>query len=121
MEENDVGLQLFAAGWQIYESGELRVFHDTDLSHHNAADVTSGMIANVALFAFLNYPVSAWGWGALQVMNKVLDSMRRHRFRGICLGLLSIPGDCYRNRQYRNPVALPVLRQFLQFRRTGAA
>jgi GT2 family glycosyltransferase len=119
MEESDLSLQLFAAGWQIYESGELRVFHDTDLSHHDAADVTSGMITNVALFAFLHYPVSAWGWATLQVMNKVLDSIRRHRFRGICLGLLRIPRDCYRNRKFRSPVALPILWRFLQFRRTG--
>jgi GT2 family glycosyltransferase len=119
MEESDLSLQLFAAGWQIYESGDLRVFHDSDLSHHNAAEVTSAEITNVGLYAFLNYPVSAWGWGALQVMNKVIYSIRRGRYRGICPGLLSIPRDCYRNRQYRNPVELAVLRRFLQFRRTG--
>jgi hypothetical protein len=118
MEEADLSLQLFAAGWQVYETGELRVFHDTDLSHHAAADVTSGMIANVGLFAFLNYPVSAWGWGAIQVMNKVIDSIRRRRFQGIWSGLLSIPGDCYRNRKHRSPVRLPVLWKFLKLRRT---
>lgn len=120
MEESDVSLQLFDRGWEIYQSGELRVFHDTDLGHHQTEDVTSGMIRNVGLYAFLNYPIRAWGLGALQVINKIIDSMRRGRFRGICSGLLGIPGECYRNRSYRRPVPLPTLKRFLQLRRTGS-
>src|SRR5206468_1159309 len=34
MEESDVSLQLVAAGWRIYESGDLRIFHDSKLAHH---------------------------------------------------------------------------------------
>src|SRR5262249_10936470 len=36
MEESDLSLQLFAAGWQICEARELRVFHDSDLAHHQS-------------------------------------------------------------------------------------
>jgi hypothetical protein len=43
MEESDLALQLFAADWQIYEAGDLRVLHDTDLDHHNSVEVTSGV------------------------------------------------------------------------------
>ena len=61
MEEYDLSLQLFAAGWEIYEAGDLRVFHDTDLKHHQSAEVTSGVIANVGLYAFLHYPTYRLG------------------------------------------------------------
>ena len=62
MEETDVSLQLFAAGWDIYHAGRLRVFHDTDLAHHDSPEIVSGYVANVGLFAFLNYPVVGWYW-----------------------------------------------------------
>jgi GT2 family glycosyltransferase len=121
MEENDLSLQLFGAGWHIYEAGNLRVLHDTDLKHHQSPEITSAVISNLALYAFLNYPVVGWGWGVVQVANRIAYCIRMGRIRGICSGLLKIPGDCYRNRKYRKPVAWPTLRRFLQFRRTGVA
>ena len=120
MEECDLSLQLFAAGWWIYEAGELRVFHDTDLGHHRSSEATSGAIANVGLYAFLHYPISAWGWGFVQVANKVVYCVRNGQIRGIISGILSIPGECYHNRRYRNPVARSTLNKFLDFRATGA-
>jgi GT2 family glycosyltransferase len=121
MEENDLSLQLFEAGWRICEAGNLRVFHDTDLKHHNSPEITSGTITNIGLCAFLNYPVVGWGWGLAQVANIVLCSARMGRIRGICSGIFRIPGDCYRNRRHRNPIAWHSLRKFLKFRRTGIA
>src|SRR5262249_14764769 len=96
MEENDLSLQLFAAGWCIYKAGNLRVFHDTDLEHHESPEVTSETIANIGLCAFLHYPVAGWGWGLAQVANIVLCSIRMGRIRGICSGIVKIPSDCYR-------------------------
>ena len=119
MEEIDLSLQLFAAGWQIYEAGDLRVFHDTDLKHHQSAEVTSGVITNVGLYAFLHYPISTWGWGVAQVANKVVYCIRMGRVRGIWSGIVRIPVECYRNRQYRNPIAWRTLNRFLRF--CGAA
>ena len=113
MEESDLSLQLFAAGWQIYEAGELRVFHDTDLAHHQSPEVTSGVIANVGLFAYLNYPIICWGWGFLQVANKIVYCIRMGRIRGICSGIFQIPIDCYRYRRYRNPIAWKTIKEFL--------
>jgi hypothetical protein len=119
MEEVDLSLQMVAAGWHIYEAGDLRVLHDTDLQHHQSPEINAGAITNVGLFAFLHFPIVRWGWGALQVGNRVVYSMRMGRFRGICSGLLQIPIDCYRNRDHRNALAWPTLKRFLEFRRTG--
>lgn len=120
MEESDLSLQLFAKGWRVYESGELRVFHDTNLSHHQAPEVTSSVISNVALYAFLHYPIRGSGWALLQLANKVIYCVRMGRIRGICRGILRIPVDCYRNRRHRKPVAWQMVRKFLHFRRMDA-
>jgi glycosyltransferase involved in cell wall biosynthesis len=119
MEESDLAIQLFAAGWRIVISGELRVFHDTDLSHHNSPEVTAGVVANVALCAFLNYPISGFPRGLLQVANTVVFSLRRRRIRGLLQGITSIPMHCYRNRQYRDPISRKAMKEYLRFRRTG--
>jgi len=121
MEESDLSLQLFVVGWHIYESGELRVFHDTELAHHVSPEITAGAIANVGLYAFLHYPVMGWGVGLLQLANKVAYSLRMGRMRGICSGILGIPGDCYRYRQYRKPIPWRTVARFLRFRRSVVA
>src|SRR5262249_33535979 len=105
MEETDVSLQLFAAGWGIYEAGTLRGFHDTELAHHATPEIVSGTVSNVALCDFLNYPVRGWGWGLLQLANIVAYSIRMGRVHGLLRGILSIPGACWHNRYYRNPIA----------------
>lgn len=117
LEENDIALQLFSSGWDIYESGELRVFHDTELRHHESPEITAGTAANIALFAFLNYPVVLWGWGALQLANFARYCLGAGRRRGLLEGLMRVPADCYRNRRHRRPVALPTLIRFLRLRR----
>ena len=121
MEECDLSLQLFATGWQIYEAQGLRVFHDTDLKHHQSAEITSGVISNVGLFAFLNYPIIGWGWGLLQVANKVAFCIWMGRVRGIFSGILRIPADCYRYRRYRKPISWKIVKRFLHFSRTGVS
>jgi GT2 family glycosyltransferase len=119
MEEIDLALQLFAAGWDIYKTGRLRVFHDTEFIHHASSEIVSGYVTNVGLFAFLNYPVIRWYWGLLQLANAIVFSVRRGRIHGLCTGLLRLPLDCYRNRHYRNPIDWATVRRFLQFRRSG--
>jgi GT2 family glycosyltransferase len=119
MEENDVSLQLFAAGWRVYEAGDLRVFHDTDLKHHQTAEITSGAIANVGLYVFLHYPLLGWGLGFAQVANKVAYCIRMGRIRGIWTGLCRIPVECYRNRKYRTPIAWRTLKRFQRLRRSA--
>jgi GT2 family glycosyltransferase len=117
MEETDLSLQLFAAGWHIYEAGTLRVFHDTDLKHHQSSEITAGVITNIGLFVFLHFPAICWILGLMQLANRVMYSMRMGRLSGVCSGILRIPFDCYHHRRYRNTVAWPVLKKFLEFRR----
>ena len=119
MEESDLSLQLFAARWHIYETGELRVFHDTDLAHHQSGEITSGVIVNVGLFAYLHYPISGLGWGLMQVANKIVYCIRMARIRGICSGILQIPVECYRYRRQRNPIAWKTIKEFLYCCRSG--
>jgi GT2 family glycosyltransferase len=119
MEETDLSLQLFANGWDIYETRDLRVFHDTDLKHHESSEINAGVITNVGLFAFLHFPINFWWLGLAQVANRVAYCMRMGRYRGICSGLIQIPIDCYLNRAHRNAVAAPTLKKFLEFRRSG--
>jgi hypothetical protein len=119
IEELDLSLQLFVSGCQMMRARELRVFHDTDFEHRYSSEITSGSIMNVALYAFLNYPMMASGLGMLQLGNKVAYCLRRGRIGGIIPGLLQIPADCWRNRMYRKPVPLNVLQRYLRFCRTG--
>jgi hypothetical protein len=119
MEEMDLSMQLFAIGWKIFQARTLRVFHDTELKHHQSAEITSGSIANVALFAFLHYPIVGWGLGLLQMGSKILYLIRMRRSSGICTGLLSVPIDCYRNRHYRKPLRWNTIKNFVYFNRTG--
>jgi hypothetical protein len=119
MEELDLSLQLFASGCQMMRAGVLRVFHDTDLKHHHSTEITSGSIMNVALLAFLHYPMKASGLAMLQLGNKVAYCLRRGRIGGIIPGLLRIPADCWRNRMYRKPVQWKTLQRYLRFCRTG--
>jgi hypothetical protein len=117
MEEVDLSIQLFAAGWQIYEAGQLRVLHDTDLKHHESFEITAGGIANVGLFVFLHFPVIHWASGVLRVANVVADSLRRGRLHGIVSGLVRIPIACYRYRRFREPIDWYTLKSYLAFRR----
>lgn len=114
IEETDVSLQLFAAGQRICQVGALRVFHDTDLKHHSSAAITAASITNLGVYAFLHYPASRLGWGALQVANRLRFLIKRRRFRGIIAGVVAIPLDCYRFRKYRDPVDPAVLTVFFR-------
>ena len=118
MEETDLSMQLFAAGWGIFEANDLRVFHDTEGKHHGSPEVAAGAIANVGLFAFLHYPLVGWGWGALQIAAVIVHYLRLGQLGGVWSGVLQIVPDCYRNRQYRSPVPLSTFKKFLRLRRT---
>jgi GT2 family glycosyltransferase len=118
MEETDIAILLFANNWRIYESGELRVFHDTELAHHQRAEITKGVIANTALYAFLHYPVYLWPWGLLQLGNMIWFCIKKGRLRGILPGLASIPADCVQHLKLRRPLPHRTVRDYLVFRRS---
>ncbi len=118
MEEVDLALRLHSRGGKILSSTWLRVFHDTDLERHAAPHITAGSIANLALLAYLRYPVWLWSIGALQCANRVLWLLRHGRRRGIWRGLTMIPNHLLLHRQFRSTVSNRAVRSYLALRRT---
>jgi len=117
MEEVDLALRLHSRGARILTSSWLRVFHDTDLQRHGDARVTAGSIANVALLAYLRYPVSLWLVGVGQCLKRIVWLLRHRRLRGICTGVAMIPSHLLTNRQYRMPLRHEAVRSYLALRR----
>jgi len=117
MEEVDLALRLHSQGGKILTTPWLRVFHNTDLKHHGDPRVTAGSIANLALLAYLRYPVSLWGVGVGQCANRLLWLLRHGRRRGIVKGVTMIPGHVWENHRYRAPVSWSVVRSYLALRR----
>ena len=117
MEEVDLAIRLHSQGGKILTTRWLRVFHNTDLKHHGDPRVTAGSIANLALLAYLRYPVSLWGIGAGQCANRLLWLLKHGRRRGIFQGVTMIPSHVWANHQYRAPVSKSVVRSYLALRR----
>ena len=105
MEEEDLSLRLLDRGKLLLHSSWLRVFHDTNLSHHRDRRITAAQIANRALLAFLRYPKRYWPYGVAQVVNRVVWSLRHDRRTGVASGLAQIPGLLARHRRLRKPVS----------------
>lgn len=121
MEEVDLAIRLHSQGGRILTTPWLRVFHDTDLKRHGDPKVTAGSIANLALLAYLRYPVSLWGIGVGQCANRLLWLLRHGRRRGILKGVTMIPSHLRANRGYRLPVSKQVVRSYLALRRAPVA
>ena len=117
MEEVDLALRLHSQDGKILSSSWLRVFHDTDLQRHAEPHVTAGSIANLALLAYLRYPVSLWSVGVWQCANRVLWLLRNGRRRGIWRGLTMIPGHLRFHRRFRRTVSNRAVRSYLALRR----
>ena len=117
MEEVDLAIRLHSRGGRILTTPWLRVFHNTDLKHHADPVVTAGSIANLALLTYLRYPISLWGIGVGQCVNRLLWLLRHGRRRGIVQGLTMIPAHLRANHQYRLPVSKRAVRSYLALRR----
>ncbi|HEX7331838.1 MAG TPA: glycosyltransferase [Pyrinomonadaceae bacterium] len=117
MEEVDLALRLHSRGGKILTTPWLRVFHNTDLRHHAEPHVTAGSIANLALLAYLRYPVSFWAIGAAQCANRLLWLVRNGRYRGILKGLTMIPAHLRAHHRYRLPLSRHTVRSYLALRR----
>ena len=121
MEEVDLAIRLHSQGGRILTTPWLRVFHNTDLKRHGDPKVTAGSIANLALLAYLRYPVSLWGIGVGQCANRLVWLLRQGRRRGILKGVTMIPAHLRANRGYRLPVSKQVVRSYLALRRAPIA
>ena len=117
MEEVDVAIRLHARGGKILTTSWLRVFHNTDLQRHADPLVTASSIANLALLAYLRYPISLWGIGVGQCANRLLWLLKHGRRRGIVRGVTMIPSHLHANHRYRLPVSKNAVRSYLALRR----
>lgn len=109
MEEEDLALRLTDRGWELVHSPWLRIFHDTDRSHHASPQITAGTIANLALLAWLRYPKRYWPYGVLQVANRITWCLRVGRHAGILRGLAAIPGHIGSHWNLRQPVSVKTM------------
>ena len=121
MEEVDLALRLHSRGGRILTTPWLRVFHNTDLKRHGDPHVTAGSIANLALLAYLRYPVSLWAIGVGQCANRLLWLLRHGRRRGILKGLTMIPAHLRANHRYRLPLSKRAVGSYLALRRAPVA
>jgi len=121
MEEVDLAIRLHSRGEKILTTRWLRVFHNSDLKHHRDPRVTAGSIANLALLAYLRYPVSLWAIGAGQCANRLLWLLRHGRCRGILRGVTMIPAHLRTNHRYRLPLSSKAVRSYLALRRAPVA
>jgi GT2 family glycosyltransferase len=119
LEERDLALQLHAAGHQVMLCNDLRVFHDTDLNHHNRPEITAATIVNAALLVWLRYPPSLWPYGVLQFANVIWFMVRRGRLGGIARGLLRTPASLWRFRRLRQSLPAAGVHSYLKARKVG--
>ena len=117
MEEVDLALRLHSRGGRILNTPWLRVFHNNDLRHHAEPEITAGSIANLALLAYLRYPVSLWVIGVGQCANRLLWLLRHGRYRGILKGMTMIPAHLRAHHRYRLPLSKRAVRSYLALRR----
>jgi len=116
VEEVDLAMQLHALDWQILQCDALRVFHDTQLSHHASAEVVANTVQNVALRAFLRYPIALWPRAVLQLCNIVWFMLKRRRFAGLAQGLWGIPGALRNQSSRRRRLPADKIRSYLNAR-----
>ena len=117
MEEVDLAIRLHAAGGRILETPWLRVFHDTDRKRHAEPVVTAATISNIAVLTSLRYPVALWPVGALQCLNRMKWLLMHRRHRGVIAGLVAIPSEIRRYRQYRERLTPQAVWSYLSLRR----
>jgi len=116
IEEVDLSLQLVALDWTIMESHELRVMHDTDLAHRETLTTAAAMVCNVGLLAYLRYPLTMFGWAALQIGNMTRFQIMKGQIIGALIGLIKTPLECWRYRRLRRPLPTEAVKRYLALR-----
>ena len=117
IEEVDLALRYCSRGAVIYRADCLRVFHDNDRSEHADAGITAASIVNIALLAFLRYPVVCWPIGMWQVMRRLVWLIKVGRFAGIFQGVTRIPLELLKFRRSRTALPTLAILSYLRLRR----
>jgi GT2 family glycosyltransferase len=117
VEETDMALQIIDQAWDIIYDHDLRVRHATTRSHQASATITAAHISNLALLAFLRYPILYLPLGLLQVLSRIIWSIRNGRISGTLSGIAAIPGKIWQFRSYRKPVSAATMQKVRYLRR----
>ncbi len=118
IEEVDLALRYCSRGAVIYRANCLRVFHDNDRLEHADASITAASIVNIALLAFLRYPVLCWPIGMWQVMRRIVWLIKMGRVAGIFQGVTRIPVELLKFRRNRNALPTSAILSYLHLRRS---
>ena len=106
MEEIDLSVRLHALGGMIVHDPGLHVCHLRTEEPHFSAESNAQVLANVALFAFLRYPLILAPLGVWNVFRRVVFLVRKGWTHGLLKGLMLIPACFVRYRSYRAVVPL---------------
>jgi GT2 family glycosyltransferase len=118
MEEVDLSLRLNAIGGMIVHDPGLRVCHLRNAAPSLDAESNARVLANVALMAFLRYPLVLFPLGVWNVIRRIVFLIQKGWLAGIGSGLLLIPYYFVAYRGYREPVALRSIISWFKLRRT---
>ncbi|HEY9698677.1 MAG TPA: glycosyltransferase [Trichocoleus sp.] len=121
MEEVDLSLRLHHMGWGVLQSPWLRVFHNTQLEHHQNPRITAASIANQALLTYLRYPISLWWLGSVQCFNRISWLVRHQRLEGIRAGVTAIPQLIQHQHHKRQIVSAQSIFSYLRLRRNAGS
>ena len=143
MEEVDLSLRLHAMGHRIIQVSTLRVIHNVDSlrltrnlilhgpalemvdeiepQHRDTREISVAMVSNLALLAFLRYPLVLWPLGLAQCLRKALILVINGRWKGALAGLWNIPRHLWRHRTYRAPLNTSDVLSHFRLRRHPAA
>lgn len=117
MEEVDLSMRIIDTGGGILWAPTLRVFHDSDRSHHATPRINAFSIANIVLLVFLRYPVLFWPIGLAQLLRRLTWLVSAGRLKGIISGLLMIPWHLWTYRNYRQTIDPKSFRRIMTLRR----
>jgi hypothetical protein len=112
MEEIDLSLRLTEMGLMIIKSPLIHVFHDTDERHHMSPEINGGALANVALHAYLRYPIIYMPLGFAQYLNRVIWSLIKGRPMGLMRGLAMTIPHLLAHRHLRSPVSCESMQRY---------
>ncbi len=118
VEEVDLAIRLHDIGAAIVRVPSLKVRHMVQYAKYEDPAVTSASIANIALLAFLRYPLVLWPLGALQCIRRAIWLFSRGRWRGILEGFLVMPRHLRKYAAHRSPLSSTSILSFFLGRRS---
>ncbi len=117
MEEVDLSLRLHALGGMIIHDPGLHVRHLKSSEPVFSPDNNACVLANVALMAFLRYPLILAPLGVWNVFRRIVFLIQKGWTKGLGRGLWLIPNYFVTYRAYREPVPLRAILTWFKLRR----